>query len=620
EQAWVIFPEGAMIKDKKIVNREGEFEIYHHGERRRPFTGAAVLALQAELCRQVMLRLRREGDKAALDALMARFEITSLDPVAKFRTVIVPVNITYFPIRSQENFFLNMAKRMSDHISARGVEELSVEGTILAKDTDIDITLGEPIDIPRYLDADDLGQIMARGGKDLVEIEENSHMDAAARVLMNRYMAEIYGMTRINFDHIFATLIRNQKTRKFTERSYRNRIFLSALRIRELGKYKLHTILENNYKDIIYEDPSAKFTNFMELCLKEGILLKEGNLFVRAARKERRKTDFHAVRQNELTTVIANEIEPLADVTAIIKEIAEEERPELSRKIREIFLKEDQKIFEEDYAKYYIKGETKEQLVGRPYLLVPKEVKAGIVLVHGYLAAPLEVKAMADFFHKKGYAVYAVRIRGHGTSAEDLGQTTWESWYESFNRGYTIVKSLTDEIIVGGFSTGGGLALLAAGKKGCKIRAAFSINAPLHLRNYAVHLIPPMAMVNKLIARVRGRRPQWDYVENSPENIHINYTRNPMSAIKQLSECIREMENSLPQVRVPTLLVQASKDHVVDPVSGQLIFSQVGTPKKELLILERERHGIINGEGSQDVFDRVNYFLDWAREQPACVD
>jgi hypothetical protein len=58
--------------------------------------------------------------------------------------------------------------------------------------------------------------------------------------------------------------------------------------------------------------------------------------------------------------------------------------------------------------------------------------------------------------------------------------------------------------------------------------------------------------------------------------------------------------------------VQASNDPVVHSDSGAELFARVGTPYKELLVVERDRHGIINGEGAEDVFERVNHFLSWA--------
>ena len=52
ENPWIIFPEGRMVKDKKIVNHKGEFSIYSTKGRRPPHTGAAVLALRTEYYRQ----------------------------------------------------------------------------------------------------------------------------------------------------------------------------------------------------------------------------------------------------------------------------------------------------------------------------------------------------------------------------------------------------------------------------------------------------------------------------------------------------------------------------------------------------------------------------------------
>lgn len=617
ESHWVIFPEGAMIKDKKLINEEGEFEIYHKGERRRPFTGAAALAIQTELYRQTIKCLRDFGKTDEFEKAKQRFEIDDCDVTLSRRTVIIPVNITYFPIRSQENFFLRTAQRLSEKISARAIEELAVEGSILSNDTDVDITLGEPINVLDMLRGPEFSEHMTCATVDLHQLEKNpdSHFNRTARELMHRYMAEIYARTTINYEHIFATLIRYQQTRRFTERSYRNRIFLASRAIIALNKYRLHGILERTYREIIYEDFNPKFQAFIDLCLKQGILRKEGRHYVKVIRSSHSTADFHSVRQDDITYVIANEIEPLSDVTDIIRSYAEKARPELSREVREFFLKEDREMFDADYLIHAREGGSKTRDVGEPFLLLPERIRAGIVMIHGYLAAPLEVRAMAEHFKEQGFAVYGVRLRGHGTSPEDLSETPWEEWYESVNRGYCIIKSLTDDIIMGGFSTGGGLALMAAGRKGNKIRGVFSINAPLHLRNYAVHMIPSVSFVGGLFARMRGKPHPWEYVQTRPENAHINYNRNPVSAVKQLSECIRSMEKSLKDIVVPTMLVQAFRDPIVDPVSAQLIFSQIGTPRKELLILDRDRHGIINGEGTADVFERVQIFLNWARRQ-----
>ena len=75
------------------------------------------------------------------------------------------------------------------------------------------------------------------------------------------------------------------------------------------------------------------------------------------------------------------------------------------------------------------------------------------------------------------------------------------------------------------------------------------------------------------------------------------------------------MEGVLKDVCVPTLIIQGYRDPLVEPSSGQNIFSQIGTHQKELVVLDKARHGIINGDGAVEVYDRVDRFLMWTRER-----
>lgn len=610
EHPWIIFPEGGMIKDKKVVDHQGMFRVYSSGTRRPPHTGAAVLALRAEFYRRRLALLKDDPQRQEdLQRTLEKFCVMSLDRVLEQRTVIVPVNVTYYPIRAHENIVLRLARGVAKDLSPRALEELSVEGTVLSKDTDIDVTLGDPIDVAEYLAGPELSQLAAAFDQGLTPLEDDpeSSFNESARRLMIRYMADIYRNTTVNYDHIFGTLIRHQRARRFTERAYRNRIFLCVHQAKQLGQHRLHPDLDQHYRDIIYEDPSPAFNEFVSLCLHDGILRKDGDQYVKNFRLRPGRGDFHTVRKDEITAVIANEVEPLSLLTNIIRNVAHTPRTVLSGKIRAIFLKEDLESFERDYAEFARPNESKPPEVGRPFLLKPPRFKAGVLLLHGYLAAPLEVRALAEFLASRGYAVYAARTRGHGTSPEDLARTAWEEWYESLNRGYAIIKSLTDDIVLGGFSTGGTLALLAAGRKKDKIRAVFSVNAPLQLRNYMARFASSIVSMNSLLGRLKYGG--WDYVENNPENKHINYTRNPVTGVKELGEAMRAMEGVLRDICVPTLLVQAHRDPIVDPISGSGIYEQIGANDKELTYLDFNRHGIINGPGSEQVFDRIDRFL-----------
>ena len=61
-------------------------------------------------------------------------------------TLIVPSNITFYPIRSSDNLLLKSVEFFADGLSLRQTEELLVEGNILLRDTDMDVRMGTPID------------------------------------------------------------------------------------------------------------------------------------------------------------------------------------------------------------------------------------------------------------------------------------------------------------------------------------------------------------------------------------------------------------------------------------------------------------------------------------------
>jgi len=618
DHPWIIFPEGQMIKDKKVVDPSGAFTVFNRGERRPPHKGVGQLALRAEFYRHKLECIYNNPKKPGLAEAAAKFELGPNDDIGAIinkRTVVVPVNITYYPIRARENLILRMANALAKDLSERTVEELSVEGTLISEDTDVDVTLGDPIDVRSYLFDPRYAEIMACGD-DLhkIEADPKSLFHEVSDELMQRYMSAIYRLTRVNYDHLFATLVRYQGAAPFTERRYRNRIFLCADEIVKEGKHKTHDLLRTTYRDILYEDPSPKFEDFLSLCLREGVLVKEGNLYRRAPGITPGHSDFHTVRALEMTYVIANEVEPLEGFTDHVQRVVNIPRGELSESLRKRFLDEDVKSFEDDYHQFR-SAESHPMDIGRPFLLVPERYTAGIVLVHGYLAAPREVQALANYLYERGYVVYGVRLKGHGTAPEDLARTSWKDWYEAVNRGYVVVKSFTDDIVLGGFSTGGTLALMGAGLKRDKIKAVFSICAPLKLRQFAARLVPSVVGFNSLLQRLRGGDTGWEYVATSPENEHINYKRNPLSGVRELNRVMEAMEKLLADIAVPTLVLQGSKDPIVDPVSAMEIFAQVGTPLKEMTIFERSNHGIVNGPRSEEVFERVYRFLLWAQQQ-----
>ncbi|MBW1895128.1 MAG: alpha/beta hydrolase, partial [Deltaproteobacteria bacterium] len=202
----------------------------------------------------------------------------------------------------------------------------------------------------------------------------------------------------------------------------------------------------------------------------------------------------------------------------------------------------------------------------------------------------------------------APRLKGHGTSPEDLASRTYMEWVESVEEGYVFLRYTCKNVIVGGFSTGAGLALdLCSRVK--DLVGVFAISPPLKLQDFSSKFVPAVNLWNKLMDRVSFKGAQKEFVENQPENPHINYLRNPVSGLMELDRLMDSLESRLADIKVPALVVQSHGDPVVNPRGSIRIFEQLGSDDKECLMVNFGRHGIINGNNAERVFRAVGDFI-----------
>ena len=154
-----------------------------------------------------------------------------------------------------------------------------------------------------------------------------------------------------------------------------------------------------------------------------------------------------------------------------------------------------------DYRAFYAQGESKDKTVGMPVLFKGRSRRVGIVLSHGYMAAPLEVRGLAEYLQSEGFWVYTPRLKGHGTSPEDLAQRTYTDWLTSVEEGYALISSICERVVVGGFSTGAGLALhLAARVK--NLSGVFAVAAPLRLQDLGARFASTVDAWNRLMDKI----------------------------------------------------------------------------------------------------------------------
>ncbi len=266
-------------------------------------------------------------------------------------------------------------------------------------------------------------------------------------------------------------------------------------------------------------------------------------------------------------------------------------------------------LFTKEYEKNYSAGESKPPNIGMPFFLYSPGSDTGVLLIHGLMAAPEEVKEWAMFLHEKGFTVYAPRLSGHGTSYKDLSTRNYQDWMDSVNRGHAILKSCCKKILVAGFSTGAGLALQSVILKPNDFEAVIAISAPLRFKSFSSRFAETLNGFNQFCIFSGMGNFAKEFIKNDADNPHINYLCCPVSAFVQVKKLMKKVRRSLSDISLPALVIQAKNDPKVAPQSGPAIFKLIGTDKKHFSWIDYNMHGIVRGEIALDVFKEVESFL-----------
>jgi len=609
ETNWIIFPEGQMVKDKELFTKPSIFGL-HRRKLRLAHTGAANLALRTEFYRKRLNYLLTENPAEA-ERLMNMFQIENMMPILTETTWIVPINLTYYPLRARENVLSTLADRFAHNISDRVREELLTEGTMFFDGVDIDIRFGQAIPVAEHLAS-------SRITRDMFSLRQINFDDVLpslpamrreSTALMHRFMSDIYSMTTINHDHLFASLLRALPFSKISEDDFRRRVFLLTDLVPDKALVLCHQSLEFGQVALLTDDRYHKYREFLALAMETGVVSCEKGFLLRNSASLSAGSEFHRIRIKNPLGVAANEVRSLTCLKRRVRVLAWLPEILVRRRVVDVLLRQTADQFEADYTQFYRPEESKEHAVGAPFLLKGSSRRIGIVLVHGFLAAPREMLELATYLNGKGYWVCCVRLRGHGTSPEDLAIRGGNDWIESVDIGYAMMSALCKRVVIGGFSFGGGLALDGAVRI-AGLAGVFAVSPPFRLQRFSTRFASTVTTWNRIMETVHLPGAAKEYVEIIPERPLINYRRVPVAALSEMKNFMEDLEPRLADVKVPALVVQADGDPVVDPEDTALLFNLIGAEQKQYLPFDFSRHGILNGEGSEQVHAAIAEFLD----------
>ena len=229
----------------------------------------------------------------------------------------------------------------------------------------------------------------------------------------------------------------------------------------------------------------------------------------------------------------------------------------------------------------------------------------GVLLVHGFTGTPKEMREMGGYLHKQGFSVLGIRLTGHATNPNDLLRVRWEDWLASVEDGYHLLKNLSEQIIIAGLSMGGVLSLLFASKY--NVASVIAMSTPYDL--------PPdprrkfLPVIWPLIKNIPKGEPDWD--DPTVEEGHISYPAYPTKAIIELSMLMKEMQDALKRIEIPTLLMHSEKDGGVPIENMYDIYTNLGSINKKMVTLGQSGHVIVRDSEKEKVFSEVVSFINF---------
>jgi esterase/lipase len=635
----IIFPEGGMVKDRRVIDKHGHYSIYSRvtGNRRKHHTGPAVLSQGLETFKTAIRHAYSQNDVALLRQWKEVLHIDSIDQliaVANKPTLMVPANITFYPIRSSENLLFKSVELFSDGLSLRQSEELLIEGNIMLENTDMDIRMGTPVNPcsawdwrTRYLvnniasevnTIDDVFTLHSRP-QNWRQRLLGAYFIKNAQKSRDQYMEGIYANVTVNLSHLAATLIMHcvgQGQSHIEKDKFYSILYIAIKHLQNNTIIHLHRSLLNpdDYSDL-FKATNKRFEHFICVAKEAGLINEDENNY-RFLPKLCVESDFDSIRLENPIAVYNNEAAPLHTVRdTLIDAIAEYSNADKNKLAAWHFEDECRTLAweKQTYSKSLF-GDINDEEVAvadpAPFFIQPEIFNGfGVLLVHGLLASPAELRAYGEYLVKQGYTIMGIRLKGHGTSPYALRDQSWEDWYGCVQRGFNILKVHCSRIFVVGFSTGGALALKLAAEQYPEMLGVIAISVPLKFVNPAFMLVPLLHGTNKLVGWVSAYEGVKPFIDNEPEHPNINYRNTPVRALYELRLLIEEINELLPQVSLPTLILYGDEDPIVSPKSAPIIMEKLGSKHKRIHAVKSHRHGILM-ENIDDTWHVIDDFFN----------
>ena len=208
----------------------------------------------------------------------------------------------------------------------------------------------------------------------------------------------------------------------------------------------------------------------------------------------------------------------------------------------------------------------------------------GCLLVHGMGSTPHQLRSLGNYLGRQGLTVLGLRLPGHGTSLDDLEQTTARGWLEAVEQGIVRLRQSCTHVFLVGNSLGGVLALSVAVSHGSELAGLVTISTP-------VSSTPLIQLLQDPSVPDRFERPGLaELLCTDPRVGAFQYSRTSKKVLAQAYEVLKRNQLDLPRITIPALVIASVTDRLAPVENAHYLVSHLGSSDVTLLTLKDSGH------------------------------
>ena len=246
---------------------------------------------------------------------------------------------------------------------------------------------------------------------------------------------------------------------------------------------------------------------------------------------------------------------------------------------------------------------------------------ACVVLVHGLKDHGARYAHVGEWLARRGYAVHALDLRGHGES-EGV-----RFFVESFDEYVQDLESFVQRVrgrepenslFLLGHSMGGAVASLFVLSRKPDLRGlVLSAPALEPTENVSPVLIWLSGVISRFFPRAPVTKVDVKALSHLPEVIEAarkdplsNNRPAPARTGYEILQAMRQILERAGEIELPLLVMHGTEDHLTNPRGSQRLFKLAGSEDKELKLYEGLYHEILNETEQERVLKDITRWLD----------